>query len=41
MIYFLKCDFVEMEYPVRNVAAFRSPPMILGHPSDLFISALM
>ena len=33
--------FVEMEYPVRHVAAFRFPPMILRRPSDLFISAWM
>jgi len=36
---FSKWDFVEMKYPVRNVAAFMSPPMILRRPSDLFISA--
>ena len=34
-------DFVEMEYPERDVAVFRSPPMILRRPSDLFISAWM
>jgi len=38
---FSKWDFVEMEYPVRGVAAFKSPPMILCHPSDFFISAWM
>jgi len=38
---FSKWDFVEMEYPVRDVAAFRSPPMILRRPSNLFISAWM
>ena len=38
---FSKWDFVEMEYPVRDVAAFRSPPMILRRPSDLFISVWM
>ena len=35
---FSKWDFVEMEYPVRNVSTFRSPTMILRRPSDLFIS---
>jgi len=39
MIYFLKCDFVEMEYPVRNVAALKSPQMILRRPSEFCISA--
>ena len=38
---FLKWDLVEMEHPVRNVAAFKSPPMILCRPSDFFISAWM
>jgi len=38
---FSKWDFVEMEYPVRDVAAFRSPPMILRRLSNLFISAWM
>jgi len=36
-----KRDFVEMEYPVHNVAAFKSPPMILRCPSDFFYSAWM
>ena len=36
---FSKWDFVEMEYPVRNVAAFQSPPMMLCRPSDFCISA--
>jgi len=30
-----------MEYPARDVAAFKSPPMILRRPSDFFISAWM
>jgi len=38
---FSKWDFVEMKYPVRDVAAFKSPPMILHRPSDVFISAWM
>ena len=38
---FSRWDFVEMEYPVRDVATFRSPPTILRRPSDLFISAWM
>jgi len=38
---FSKWDFVEMEYPVRYVAAFKFPPMILRRLSDFFISAWM
>ena len=38
---FSKWDFVELEYSVRDVAAFKSPPMILCRTSDFFISAWM
>ena len=34
-------DFVEMKHTVRDIAALRSPPMILRRPSESFISAWM